>query len=48
MRRKLPSETVAEFSIAELATVTEGLRDRLENFRADFIVPKDRPEMPPY
>jgi hypothetical protein len=47
MRRKLPTEIVAEFSIAELAAVTEGLRDRLENFRADFIVPADRPPMPP-
>ena len=30
MRRKMPTEIVAEFSIAELGAVTEGLRDRLE------------------
>ena len=47
MRRKLPTEIVAEFSVAELRAVTEGLRDRLENFRADFIVPDDMPAMPP-
>jgi Protein of unknown function (DUF3631) len=46
MRRKLPTETVAEFSIAGLAAVTEGLRDRLANFRADFIVPDDMPPRP--
>jgi hypothetical protein len=42
MRRRMPSETVAEFSIAELAAVTVGLSDRLANFRADFIVPAGR------
>jgi hypothetical protein len=47
MRRRLPTEPVAEFSIAELTVETEGLRDRLENLRADFIVPADKPPMPP-
>jgi hypothetical protein len=46
MRRKVPTEVVAEFSIAELAAVTEGLGDRLANFRADFIAPEDTPPMP--
>jgi putative DNA primase/helicase len=51
MRRKMsaaarPAEAVNEFSIAALTAVTEGLRDRLANFRADFIVPVEAPTMP--
>jgi hypothetical protein len=46
MHRKLPTEIVAEFSIAELAEKTDGLQDRLGNFRADFVVPDETPTMP--
>jgi putative DNA primase/helicase len=44
--RKLPTETVDAFSLADLAAVTEGLRGRLENFRANFIPPAEAPAMP--
>jgi hypothetical protein len=46
MRRKTRDEKVDDFSIRELTRATEGLEDRLNNFRADFILSDANPAMP--
>jgi hypothetical protein len=46
MVRKTKADTVEELDLESLARATEGLPDRLANFRADFLRASDGPEMP--
>jgi hypothetical protein len=46
MKKMLPSEQIEELDNETLAAATEGLTERLANFRADYVRLETRPDMP--